>query len=619
MTRTSIIIAFLIILCSTFSCNHKTVSDTRLAEADSLLFIDPQQSLRTLTSINDISHYDESETARYALLLSHARSRNHIAPKNDSLIKVAIDYYSHHEDLNRRAWTYVVASDVYDSLDHDSLAIFYARDAENLSKESDDMRLKCYASYFLGYMLRYQKPYQESNHYFNDALKYAKEIGDTSHIILPLIELAGNALLNYEYDEALSYFYQVIPYCKSPKWNIYRYYIHARLAATYAQKKDFQAALQHINHSINIVGSTDDIIESNTLFQLKGNILADMGAWDSVPYFAGKGLVDSTFATLAMFDATMIKWAEGKKDYKNALDYSKHYAEMLDSMHEENSRNNVMEMQKKYDLTQATIERDRLYMKNQRMGLIVLGLIVICLGAMIVLLLYRRRIKEAQRQREEVKAELTRYTIKMMNQRNRRLLADERRRHRLLALNDVIAKVMSTSRRDDSEQLKKHNDMALTNDETAKLIEAVDVCYEGYLTRLHNEHPLLGPNDLALCCMILLKVPNRDIAILFGLSTDTLKKRKLRLRTEKLGINEVLEEWLEHESRVYVDAIDAEYAKPEDNPADGEAAPEGETATEPGTDTAPESRPDAEITPDPAPDATTDSDPQESPTPHSAA
>lgn len=72
--------------------------------------------------------------------------------------------------------------------------------------------------------------------------------------------------------------------------------------------------------------------------------------------------------------------------------------------------------------------------------------------------------------------------------------------------------------------------------------------------------------------MILLKVPNRDIAILFGLSTDTLKKRKLRLRTEKLGINEVLEEWLERESRVYVDAIDAEYAKPEDNPADGEAA-----------------------------------------------
>lgn len=582
MTRIAIICTFFIVLFFSFSCNKPT-SNAHLLEADSLLFIDPKQSLQILESIYDVSRYNNSEMARYALLLSHARSRNHIAPENDSLIKVAIDYYSHHEDLNRRAWAYVVASDVYESLDRDSLAIFYARDAENLSKKSDDMRLKCYASYFLGYMLRYQKPYQESNHYFNDAIKYAKEIGDTSHIILPLIDLASNALFNNEYDEALSYFYQLIPYCKSPKWDNYRTYIYARLAATYAQKKDFESAIQYVNRSINLISFTDNIIQSNALFQLKGNVLADMGAWDSVPYFAEKGLIDSTFAAMAMYDATMIKWAEGKKDYKRAIDYYRHYAAMLDSIHKEEMEDNVMKMQKKYDLTQAIIERDRLYMKNQRLVLIVLGLFVICFGALIVVLLYRRRIKELQRQREEAKAELTHNTLKMMNERNRRLIADERRRHRLLALTDVIAKVMSTGRHDDAEQLKRHKDMALTNDETARLIEAVDVCYEGYLTRLQDEHPALGQNDLALCCMILLKVTNRDIAILFGLSSDTLKKRKLRLRTEKLCITDVLEEWLERDSRTYVDEIDAEYATPEDTPDDKETP---DVATVTGSDAA---------------------------------
>lgn len=81
----------------------------------------------------------------------------------------------------------------------------------------------------------------------------------------------------------------------------------------------------------------------------------------------------------------------------------------------------------------------------------------------------------------------------------------------------------------------------------------------------------------------------------------------------------MLEEWLERESRAYVEAVDAEYAKPEDNPADGEAAPEGETATVPGTDTASESRPATEITSDPVPDATSAPEPPESPAPHSAA
>lgn len=617
MTRTQLILLFPLWLVGILGCNNQS-SDSKFAAADSLMFISPEKSLSILESISDIERYGNKERAYYALLMSQAKSRNRITPENDSLIRIAISHYSKNDDSYKRAWCYVVASDVYDVLGNDSLAIFYARDAEKESQEIDDLKLKYYSNYLLGYMLRHKKPYDESNMYLNKAIKYANELGDTIHIISSLDNLATNALYDHKYETALAYYQQGLSYCTSKNWKKYLAHFYSGIAITAQQKNDYDYALNNINKSIDACRLFSSQIDSCSLYQFKSNILAGLGMWDSIPYYAEKGLSDSSFVTRGMYDLTMIKWAEGKKNYKNALDYSKHYSVMLDSMYEENSRNNVMEMQKKYDLTQATIERDRLYMKNQRMGL-VLGLIVVCLGAMIVLLLYRRRIKEAQRQREEVKAELTRYTMKMMNQRNRRLLADERRRHRLLALNDVIAKVMSTSRRDDSEQLKKHNDMALTNDETAKLIEAVDVCYEGYLTRLHNEHPLLGPNDLALCCMILLKVPNRDIAILFGLSTDTLKKRKLRLRTEKLGINEVLEEWLERESRTYVDAIDAEYAKPEDNPADGEAAPEGETATVPGTDTAPESRPDAEITPDPAPDATTDPDPQESPTPHSAA
>ncbi len=54
---------------------------------------------------------------------------------------------------------------------------------------------------------------------------------------------------------------------------------------------------------------------------------------------------------------------------------------------------------------------------------------------------------------------------------------------------------------------------------------------------------------------------------------------------EKLGIDEVLEEWLERESRTYVDAIDAEYAQPDDSPG-----------TEPD-DTATESTAAADATP----------------------
>lgn len=577
MTRAIAVISILLSLGAVFSC-HRHSENALLAEADSLMFIDPGRSLSLLESVKDIDRYSSRESAEYAFLLSQARSRNHIMPADDSLINVAVKYYEGKNDLRKRAWTYVVASDVYDMLDNDSLAIFYARDAEVLSRNIDDIRLKCYANYFLGYMLRYQQPYEESNHYLNEAIRYAKEFGDTLHIILPLSNLGVNSLFRNNLDDAIGQFHQARSYCTNEKYKKYLPTIDYNIAFAYKNKGDLKQAITFIENAQK--DSLNKITDWRAVYSLKSNIMAELRMWDSIPYYAMKGMTDSSFISRGIYDLAMMKWAEGKGDYRLALDYSRKYAEMIDSMYKEESESKVMEMQKKYDVTQATLERDRLQIKNQRMGLIVLGLIVICLGAMIALLLYRRRIKEVQRQRDEVKAELTRYTIKMMNQRNRRLLADERRRHRLLALNDVIAKVMSTSRREDAEQLKKHNDMALTNDETAKLIEAVDVCYEGYVTQLHNDHLLLGPNDLALCCMILLKVPNRDIAILFGLSTDTLKKRKLRLRTEKLGINEMLEEWLERESRVYVDAVDAKYVKPEDNFTNSAAAPKGETVSD---------------------------------------
>ncbi len=126
---------------------------------------------------------------------------------------------------------------------------------------------------------------------------------------------------------------------------------------------------------------------------------------------------------------------------------------------------------------------------------------------------------------------------------------------------------MSINRHDDKEQLKRGNGLALTADETAKLIEAVDECYEGYLTKLAEEYPSLNQNDLAICAMILLKVPNRDMVILSGLSYDTMKKRKLRLRNEKLCIDKNVDDWLMKESRVYVDDIDAKYNDPDDEEA----------------------------------------------------
>lgn len=555
MTRAIAVISILLSLGAVFSCQRHS-ENALLLEADSLMFIDPGRSLSLLESVKDIDRYSSRESAEYAFLLSQARSRNHIMPADDSLINVAVKYYEGKNDLQKRAWTYVVASDVYDMLDNDSLAIFYARDAEVLSRNIDDIRLKCYANYFLGYMLRYQQPYEESNHYLNEAIRYAKEFGDTLHIILPLSNLGVNSLFINNLDDAIGQFHQARSYCTNEKYKKYRPTIDYNIAFAYKNKGDLKQAITFIENVQK--DSLNKITDWRAVYSLKSNIMAELRMWDSIPYYAMKGMTDSSFISRGIYDLAMMKWAEGKGDYRLALDYSRKYAEMIDSMYKEESESKVMEMQKKYDVTQATLERDKLQIKNQRMSIITLSLVCACLLLFVAMLLYRRHTKKLQREHEEIKSELTRKAMERVSERNLHLLADERRRHKLLALNDVIAKVMSISRHDDIDSVKRGNKLSLTNEETAKLIEAVDLCYEGFLTKLAKEYPSLHQSDIALCCMMLLKVTNRDIAIMFGVSYDTLKKRKLRLRIEKLGIDEQVENWLEREGRIHVEAIDAD-------------------------------------------------------------
>ena len=81
----------------------------------------------------------------------------------------------------------------------------------------------------------------------------------------------------------------------------------------------------------------------------------------------------------------------------------------------------------------------------------------------------------------------------------------------------------------------------------ADLMEIVDLCYDNFVKRLQEKFQVLFGDDLCLCCLLKINVKNRDVAILLGMSDDALKKRKYRIKHEKLGLEQSvsLESFLE--------------------------------------------------------------------------
>lgn len=85
---------FIIILLS--GCSMSSSFSRTLDDAQTKLATDPAEAFRQLNDI-DISEFNDSaEMARWAMLYSEAMVANHISLPTDTIINIAVDYYSHH-------------------------------------------------------------------------------------------------------------------------------------------------------------------------------------------------------------------------------------------------------------------------------------------------------------------------------------------------------------------------------------------------------------------------------------------------------------------------------------------------------------------------------------------
>lgn len=84
-----------------------------------------------------------------------------------------------------------------------------------------------------------------------------------------------------------------------------------------------------------------------------------------------------------------------------------------------------------------------------------------------------------------------------------------------------------------------------------EVIDTVDWLYENYTKRLNKDFPSLTESDLQVCCLIKLHLSVSEIAMLLGISSTSVSKRKLRLKERiihELGRpfeeNQTLDIWL---------------------------------------------------------------------------
>ena len=534
-----------------------------LLQIEQLMYERPDSAWKILQHMPSISQLRKEEQALHALLFTQAQYKNYIPVKSDSLLRIAEAYYRTSNDSLHKAWTLFYLAQYYRDSDEKEKALSYFQQANIASRNIENNQFKFLLNLHWAGLLTNEDAYEKGIEKYQTANRYAILLKDT----LKQINLYGKwgwcCLLKEEDERADSLFNVGLTLSATTKDRIYDKYLLNRLSLTARERKDYKRALELVNRSLSLA---KDSTELYPLWNNKGEILLEMNQYDSAHFYLSKDTRDYD----PYFKAThYLNWSIYEEKIKNlpkALEYSKRYAELLDTIYQERLDSKVANLQHKYDYSLIQSENKLLKIKRQRLYI---SLTAICMAVLTVAVIFfykrreeKRKLAEQMRSKDdlmkEMRLQLQEKTIdlhaaqekiieketaldKELSQREKMRSEysskEAAMRKEILRHSEIIRKMEQLNKMSQQDKIQSRS-VVLSDEEQDNLAEVINICYNNFTDRLWKKFPTLTKADISLCCLIKIGISNSNMLYLLDISKVALKKRKNRLKHDKMGMDE---------------------------------------------------------------------------------
>ena len=162
-----ILLIFLLALPFTGCQKHYPVAD-KLSQAEIYMNEEPEAALRVLESIGQPDLHTKEHHARYALLYSQALDKNYIDKTNDSLINIAVDYYRQTDEVRSKFLSYYYKGRIHINAEENPEAMLAFMEAEQLVDALGD-------DYYAGMLYQYIASIYRSYMDYPKAMEYAEQ------------------------------------------------------------------------------------------------------------------------------------------------------------------------------------------------------------------------------------------------------------------------------------------------------------------------------------------------------------------------------------------------------------------------------------------------------------
>ena len=507
------------------SCSS-SVKSPLLLSADSLMEIYPDSALSILESISSPQKLPRADRALYALLLTQARHKNYIALGDDSLIKMAVEYYGDKKKSVRAAKAHYYWGATYLEKGYTSFAVDEYLTAIRLMPVRDEFLAMIYDNLADCY---------EKDDLYDIAIEAYRQayqiLEGGSQQTYPLRGIARICLLQNKKDSALLYYQKALDYALAEQDSSLIGALYHDLAMVYNEKKDYVQADKYVSKAMIMQG--DDAV--NVCLSI-AQIMLNLNKLDSASYFFSKNIDQLNIYGKAVCYDGMHQIAKKRGEWKIATENMDAYRVLYDSMQIMNDNEELNRLMDKHQLE----EHKRLLSEHTKM--LVFTLVSVFFFLMIICVFcFMWNDRKRKKRYIALQRELTQNRVDTMllkeeeiSETNKEDLDKKRSKLTEQQIQLCISVLKTTNCYDQLEALEKATpkQLLVMRSLRKEIRSEISSAFVDVMMNLKERYPALTGDDIFYCVLSLLCCSKTVMMELMDATSDALKTRKNRIKNK---------------------------------------------------------------------------------------
>lgn len=529
----------------------------------------PDSALDLLKAIPHPEKLQGKSQADYALLMTQAMDKNYMKFSSDSLIDVALNYYTvNRSNPAMRAKTQFYYGRVMLELDDHEVALKSFLAAKSFYDNVKEHKMMALISDEIGMINRIQKMYRNALNNFQVSLSLYRLVEDSLCVVRAYQNIGRIYLFENKWDSCSFYFNRALNIAKQKTYKSEASILHD-LGIMYRSANDLSMAEFYFLASFE--KEIDEDKKSMECLSL-GYLYLQMGKTDYARKYLEMSLKSSNVYTKIDAYNCMYSLERAEANFEKAFEYIEKADSVSDIIKELNSRELIADLQRKYE--NEKLQKDNLQIKVRYTNFILWGTIAFLIVVFYMCYYYyknrnnKKRITAIECQITENEEEIKRYQQEFEEiLKSKDLVLKENRilegnRIKMGELNGKII-LLTMQNKTLSEQLKEFGGELkvevtseqyipafrlllairegtlrgkVSNEEREKLFSLFDLLYWNYVSRLLEQSPSLTKHDLEICCLLKFGLKHEDLSYIFHTTSDSVTKAKGRLKG-RLGIS----------------------------------------------------------------------------------